>query len=111
MAVWFVFLSTIHRPVAAVRVPVRMMWPWRMTMMFVASKCAVHPSSHSVPTDNSEAPGKSGNMCACLACIGTPVGRRRSHVCVDVAMRPSGILTAIGEVVGRRLVWGVANDM
>ena len=80
-------------------------------MMVVASKCAVHPSSHSVPTDNSEAPGKSGNMCAHLARSGTSDGRSRSHVCVDVAMRPSGILTEIGALVGRRLVWGVSNDM
>ena len=88
--------STIHRPVASVRVPVRMMAPSRTTIKFAASKCAVQPSSHSVPTEIRAAPGKFGKRCAFLARCGTPGGRRRSHVYVEVAMLPSGSLTEMG---------------
>ena len=111
VAVWFVFLSTIHRPVAAVRVPLRTTRPRSSTMMLVASKCAVYHSSHSVPTDTKDAPGKSGNMCAFLAKGGMSAGRRSSHVWVDVAMRPSGILTDIGVSVGFLFLCRVAKDI
>ena len=103
--------STIHKPVALVRVPVRMMAPWRTTIKFVASKCAVHPSSHSVPTEMRAAPGKSGKMWAFFARWGTPGGRMRSQVWVDVAMLPSGSLTEMGLIDWRRLVCGVVKDM
>ena len=89
----------------------RMMLPRRKTIKFVASKGDVHPSLHIVPTGMSVAQRKLGNRCAFLAGSGTPGGRRRLHVCVDVAMQPSGNLTEIGVSVGRRLVWGVAKEM
>ena len=73
--------STIHKPEALVRVPVRIMAPSRTTIKFVASKCAVHPSSHSVPTEIRAAPGKCGKMCAFFARCGTPGGSMRSHMC------------------------------
>ena len=87
VAVRLVVASTIHSPVALVRVPVRTMVPWCIMIKVVASKCAVHPSLHSVPTETSAAPGKFGNRCALLAGSGTPGGRRRSHVCVHVGRR------------------------
>ena len=103
--------STIHNPEALVRVPVRMMAPSRTTIKFAASKCAVHPSSHSVPTEIRAAPGKFGKMCAFFARCGTPGGSMRSHICVEVAVLPSGSLTEMGVADWRRLVWGVVKDI
>ena len=102
---------TIHKPEALVRVPVKMMAPLRTTIKFAASKCAVYPSSYSMPTEIRAAPGKFGKMWAFFARCGTPGGRMRSHVCVDVAMLPSGSLTEMGVTDWRRLVWGVVKDM
>ena len=122
VAWWFVFRgvmvadgrgvgSTIHRPEAVVRVPVNILVPSRTTTKFAASKCAVHPSSHSVPTEIRAAPGKSGKMWAFFARWGTPGGRMRSQVWVDVAMLPSGSLTEMGLIDWRRLVCGVVKEM
>ena len=102
---------TIHKPEALVRVPVRIMAPSQTTIKFAVSKCTVHPSSRSVPTEIRAAPGKFGKMCALLARCGTLGGRMRSHVCVEVAMLPSGSLTEMGVTNWRRLVWGVVGDM
>lgn len=111
MVGWGLLGSTIQRPVDGVLVPVRTIFPAWITVMRVASKCAVHPASHRVPTDKREAPGKVGKMWALRAWVGTCAGRMRSQVWVDVVWRPSGILTEIGMVDGCLFVWGVLQAM
>ena len=83
---------------------------WYMIMRFVASKCAVQPSSYNVPTDNIETPGNSGNICICLVFTGMIEGRLRSYVWMKTTIQPSSMLTPMKLEVILWLVYGVSNE-
>ena len=70
---------------------------------------AVHPASHSCPTDSKLWVVIPGTMCDCVAAGGN-AGMSRCPECVDVIVLPSGMVMCIGfsdSVIFRNLFLGV----
>ena len=102
--------SINHRFVAGDRRPRSTTRSLRLMVMVVASKAAVQPVSHSCPIDRRAPAGKFVKICPRRASTGS-AGRSRRHVCVEVTVLPSGMVTVIGSVAIWRLVCGVSIDI
>ena len=66
-----------------------MIAPLRQIVIVFLSRWAVQPWSHMTPIDSRAPAAKFGKMCAFRASVGR-VGSRRSQVCVDLIVLPSG---------------------
>jgi hypothetical protein len=75
--------------VAVDRVPVRTTVSWRVIVMTVPVKSALHPWAHSWAMDIRELDARLGKTCAWRAGSGMP-GIRRFPVCVMVITAPLG---------------------
>ena len=71
---------------------------------------AMHPASHSWPTERRENCARSGSTCALHAAWGRS-GRERYPSCVDSIVGPLGILTWMGLVAALRFVKGAVVMM
>ena len=101
--------SISQRLVAADRVPRRTTRLFRLIVMVVALRDAVHPASHSWPMERSAPAGKCGKMCPRRAAMGKD-GRSRRHVCVEVTVSPFGMATVIGSEATCLSVCGVSIE-
>ena len=83
-------------PVRRSRGPVRIGWLWCVTVTWLAVKCALQPTSQSLPMEMRELWVKSGKTCASFASLGS-CGRDSSQVSVvERKYAPLGRPTSIG---------------
>ena len=86
--------SALHKPCPHL-FPIMTVFPSFNMMHSVAEKCAVHPSSHSFPTEYREPEANVEKMCAFLA-RSLRCGRFNFAVCVDWDVMPFGFITFMG---------------